>query len=184
MDETKPRSEEPGGAAAGEPRMPSRAAIAGHPIHPMLVPFPVAMLALAPVADVVWALGGGVFWAQAAWWLLLGGLVTSAVAALAGAVDFATIKQARQHREGWYHLAANVGVIGLTVVNLLVRAGDREGAILPGGIILSLVTFGLLCMSGWYGGELAYRYEVGVVGDGATRRRRRARAAPAGRSTR
>ncbi|MBX6368656.1 MAG: hypothetical protein IRZ04_11785, partial [Rhodospirillales bacterium] len=63
---------------------PSRAAIAGHPIHPMLVPFPIAFLVGALVVDLAFASTGDPFWARAGFWLLLAGIVTGAAAAVFG----------------------------------------------------------------------------------------------------
>jgi uncharacterized membrane protein len=76
----------------------------------------------------------------------------------------------------WFHFLSIGSVVGLTVANVLLRAGDRSAFIAPSGTILSLVTFGLLIVGGWFGGELAYRYRVGVIPDGRERRPRAVRA--------
>ncbi len=149
---------------AGEPEAtPSRAAIAGHPIHPMLVPFPIAFLVALPVADIVFAIGRDPFWARAAFVLLCAGLATGVLAALVGAVDFVGLKAVRKRRVAWWHLLANGAAVALVVVNLLVRLGDRVDGIVPAGLILSIVTAGLLAAGGWFGGELAYRHRIGVA---------------------
>lgn len=145
-----------------DPR-PSKAAIMGHPIHPMLIPFPIALLALVPVSDIIFLAEGDVFWARTSYYMLWAGLVTAGLAAIAGLIDFVGIKRARTRRAGWLHVGANVAVIGLTVVNVSIRAGDLAGAIAPSGLILSLIGLLLLIVSGWYGGELSYRHQIGVV---------------------
>jgi uncharacterized membrane protein len=142
---------------------PSKAAIAGHPIHPMLIPFPIALLALVPITDIAFAAAGDPFWARASQYMLWAGLATGALAALVGMIDFVGIKRAREHRQGWAHVGANVAVMALAAVNAIIRIGDAAAAIVPSGLILSIVTMALLAVGGWYGGELAYRYKIGVV---------------------
>jgi uncharacterized membrane protein len=68
-------------------RTESRASIAGHPIHPMLVPFPIAFLVGAFACDIVFASTSDAFWARAALWLAGAGLVMGALAAVFGLVD-------------------------------------------------------------------------------------------------
>lgn len=151
---------------------PSKAAIAGHPIHPMLIPFPVALLFLVAATDVAFAAGAGVFWAQVSYYMLWGGIISGALAAVFGLVDFVSIKRARSHRQGWLHVLAMVSVIALAVVNLLLRLDDVAAAVVPSGLILSVVGAGILVLGAWYGGELSYRHKIGVVGRGEDRARR------------
>jgi uncharacterized membrane protein len=56
----------------------------------------------------------------------------------------------------------NVTIVALSIVNLLLRLDDSMEYIVPSGLILSIVAAALLLVSGWYGGELSYRYKVGV----------------------
>lgn len=142
---------------------PSKAAIAGHPIHPMLIPFPVALLSLVPVTDIVFAVTESTFWSSVSYYLLWAGLISAGLAAIVGLVDFIGVPRVRSVRAGWAHLLLNVAIVALSVVNLLLRWGDTIGQIEPSGIILSLVATGLLLVSGWYGGELTYRHKVGVI---------------------
>jgi len=121
-----------------EPR-PSKAAINGHPIHPMLIPFPIALLSLVPVTDVAYAASGDVFWARASQYMLWAGLATAALAAVVGLVDFVGIRRVRAHRQGWAHMGAMLGVMALAAVNALLRMDDPAGAIVPSGLILSVV---------------------------------------------
>ena len=142
----------------------STAALGGHPIHPMLIPLPIGALVLSLVTDLVFAFGGSDFWADASWWLLWAGLVTGVLAGLVGLVDYLTIHRVRAHRAGNIHLVANLAVLGLAAANLVIRTGNHAEAITPAGVIISIVTAGLLGVSGWYGGELSYRHGVGVTG--------------------
>jgi len=142
----------------------STAAIAGHPLHPVLVPFPIAFLTGALLTDVVYWLTNNTFWAEMSYWLIVGGLVMSLVAAALGLIDFLTIDRVRSHTAGWIHAGTNVAVILLALVNWWIRRGAADTAVLPAGLLLSVITAVLLGVSGWFGGELAYRHKVGVVG--------------------
>lgn len=143
----------------------SRAAIARHPIHPILVVFPISFLVGALVTDIVYWQTNNAFWAEMSYWLIVGGVVTAVVAAVPGLVDFLSINRVRRHAAGWIHAGFNSTVLVIAVVNLFLRQGDVEGGLLPWGLTLSAVTGVLLAISGWYGGELVYRYKIGVFGD-------------------
>ena len=147
------------------PWQPSRAAIGGHPIHPMLVPFPIGLLSAAAGTDLAYLLTRDRFWARASKWLLGTGLAAGAMAAPFGSIDFWSIRRARRGPEGWIHLSGNVAVLLLTTANVAIRVRDgEEDAIDHGGAALSMVVGGLLLVTGWMGGELAYRKMVGVAG--------------------
>ncbi len=146
--------------------VPSTAAIGGHPIHPILIPFPIAFLIGALASDLGYWWTADPFWARLSLWLVGAGLVTGAIAAVVGLVDFLTIARAREHRIGWIHALGNGAVLVLALVSLLWRRGDPIAAVFPWGITLSGVITILLVVTGWAGGELAYRHMVGVTGHG------------------
>ncbi len=141
----------------------STAAIAGHPLHPMLVPLPIGFLVGALLADLGLLASSDPFWARGAFWLIAAGIVGALLAAVFGLIDFLTIERARSTPMGWIHLVGNLTVVGLAVVNLAVRWSAPAASALPWGLVLSAVTVGLLLVTGWAGGELAYRHKVGVI---------------------
>lgn len=142
---------------------PSTAAIAGHPIHPMLVPLPIGALVLAAGTDLLSWRTGDRFWGRASRWLLGVGAAGAAIAAPFGAIDLATIPRARQLPEAWLHAGGNTCVLGLTVANLALRRGsDRR--VESVGLAMSALGAGLLAVTGWLGGELSYRHRIGVAG--------------------
>lgn len=98
-------------------------------------------------------------------WLVGAGVVTGALAAVFGLVDFLTIKRARVGPTGWIHFLGNLAAVILALVSVLLRIGDPRSAVLPGGLILSFIIVGILLVTGWMGGELAYRYKIGVIED-------------------
>lgn len=144
--------------------VPSTAAIAGHPIHPVLIPYPVAFLTAALVTDVLWWVTGNDLWPPFSVWLTGAGVVSGVVAAVAGLIDFVTIARVREHGTGWYHSAAAVLALGAGGISWALRVGDEAGAILPWGLTLAAITAALIGVAGWYGGELPYRHGIGVVG--------------------
>ncbi len=143
----------------------STAAVAGHPLHHMLVPFPIAFLAGAAVTDIAFARTSSAFWAEASYWLILAGLVTALVAAIPGLLDFFTIERARV-RDGWLHFLGNGIVVVLAIFNLSLRWTDPAAGAQGTGLVLSLVIAALLVINGWFGGELAYRHRIGTIDTG------------------
>ncbi|GFE69720.1 DUF2231 domain-containing protein [Chroococcus sp. FPU101] len=150
--------------------VPSTVAIAKHPLHPLIVTFPIAFLTGALVTDLAYWLTGDLFWAKGSYWLILAGVVTSLVAAATGLADFLRIERVRQHSAGWIHLIGNIAAIVLSLINLILRWNNVEGAIVPVGLLISLVVGTLLGVTGWFGAELIYRHKVAVIGNGPNSR--------------
>ena len=150
-----------------DPGVPSTVAIAGHPLHPLSVIFPIAFLAGALGTDVGYWLTRDPFWARASLWLVGTGLAGGVVAAIIGMSDFVRIERVRKRTAGWAHMIINVTLLVLTVVNLILRLSDPVEAILPWGLVLSTIVGTLTSVSGWYGAELSYRHKIGVVGPGS-----------------
>jgi uncharacterized membrane protein len=142
----------------------STASLAGHPIHPMLIPFPVVFLVTALVADLVFWRTGYEIWATAAAWFLGAGVVTALVAALFGFTDFFGDARIRSLGTAWQHMIGNLIAVVLALLNwyLRYRSGAAAG-VFPYGIWLSLITVLLLLFNGWKGWELVYRHHVGVA---------------------
>jgi uncharacterized membrane protein len=142
----------------------STVTIAGHPIHPMLVPLPIGLFVAALICDIVYVADGSPGWAFAARWLLGGGLAGALLAALAGFADFAGNSRIRAFRDAWLHLFANLALVLIEGVNLILRLPDPRvaGSI---GIILSAAAALVMLFSGWKGGELVFRHGVGRISD-------------------
>ncbi len=149
--------------------VPSTVAIAGHPLHPLSVIFPIAFLAAALGSDFGYWLTRDYFWARASLWLIGLGLVGGLIAAAIGLSDFLKIERVRKRTAGWAHLILNVSILVLTLLNFILRWGDAEARILPWGLLISLVVGTLTSVSGWFGAELSYRHKIGVVGAGSKR---------------
>lgn len=142
--------------------------IAGHPIHPMLIPFPIAFFVATLAADVAFSQSGDLFWATAGRWLLGAGLTMAALAALAGLADFLGSSQIRALSAAWHHLIGNVTAVVLELVNLWQRIVRGDSFIVPTGLALSAIVTLLLLYNGWRGWEMVYRHRVGVAEGGET----------------
>ena len=151
----------------GHPR--STAQVGGHPIHPMLVPFPIVCFIGTFLADVIYVQSGDSGWASASYWLLGIGLATAALAATAGVIDYLGDDRIRRLGDALKHMLANVTAVVIEAVNLALRIDNRD-FIASTGVWLSGLVVLILLYSGWKGGELVYKHGVGVNdGPGAGR---------------
>jgi len=141
----------------------STARIGGHPIHPMLVPFPIACFVGTLVTDVAYACTYDLLWSTFSIWLLTAGLAMAALAAIAGLIDFLSSPRIRALRPAWIHVIGNVVAVLLSLVNAFIHSRDGYTAIVPTGLILSAVVVAILLVTGWMGWDMVYRHRVGVA---------------------
>ena len=138
----------------------STAKIGDHPIHPMLVSFPIVCFIGTLITDIVYSQNLNAGWATASHWLLGIGLVMAALAAAAGLTDFFGDKRI-QGADAIKHMLANVTAVVLEIVNLLLRLGNND-FIASTGVWISAVVVLILVYSGWKGGDLVFRHGIGV----------------------
>ena len=103
------------------PNPRSTALIAGHPIHPMLIPFPIAFFVGTLACDLAFWRSGNPAWADATLWLLGAGLVMAALAAVIGVIDVFGDQQIRQLSTTWWHAGANVLLVLIELFNFFIR---------------------------------------------------------------
>jgi uncharacterized membrane protein len=144
------------------PNPKSTASIAGHPIHAMLVPFPIAFFTLALLMDIAYWRSSNLTWKHFSEWLLLAGLVCGGLAAIAGAIDFFAQREVRSQSLAWPHAIGNIIVMLLAFINSLVHARDGWTGVVPTGLALSVATVLLLVVTQWLGASMVYRHGVGV----------------------
>ena len=137
----------------------STAQIAGHPIHPMLVQFPIVCFILTFIFDIVYTRGQTEV-APYANWILAIGLVMAALAAVAGLTDFLGDKRI-QGSDAVKHMLANVTAVILEVVNLVLRWNNPD-FIGSTGVYISGIVVLILVYSGWLGGKLVYIHGIAV----------------------
>ena len=141
----------------------STASIAGHPLHPMLIPFPVVFLVTAFGTDLLFWSTRYEIWATVSLWLLGAGIIMALVAALFGFTDFFGDARIRAISDAWQHMIGNLIAVVLALINWYIRYRSGAAAgVFPWGIGISLITVLLLLFNGWKGWEMVYRHHVGV----------------------
>ncbi|HZH48736.1 MAG TPA: DUF2231 domain-containing protein [Nitrospira sp.] len=141
--------------------MKSRAGIAGHPIHPMLVPFPIALWIFSLASDFIYLFGfGGPVWKDIALYTIVAGVGGGLAAAVPGYLDYRAITEPLTAKIAERHMIINVSLVLLFSINVLLRLSTGPHAIAP--VVLSVVGVAGLAISGWLGGELVYVKGVGV----------------------
>jgi uncharacterized membrane protein len=151
--------------------MASKASIGGHPIHPMLIPFPIGLLVFSLVADLIYLWRGNPVWeSYIAFYTLLGGIIGAAAAAIPGLIDWATLTDRSAVRVANWHARVNITGLVIFIISFYLRtsSGAKWIATMPMlPIILSVVGVIGLAIAGWLGGELVFRHGV-AVDSGAT----------------
>lgn len=148
--------------------METRFKLLGHPVHPMLIVFPLGLLGTAVIFDVLYLLTGNEELAIFSFWAIAAGIVGGLAAAIFGLWDWLAIPgDARAKAVGAWHGGGNVLVVALFVVSWLLRRDDPAFApdLLP--FILALAGGAVSLLTAWLGGELVYRLRVGVDDDAA-----------------
>ena len=142
--------------------MESRAKILGHAIHPILIVFPLGLLATGVIFDAVYLIWGNPAMATVAYWMIVAGIIGGALAAPPGWIDwFAIPSGTRAKSVGLIHGLGNVLVLLLFIVSWWLRldAPERPETLAS---ILSFAGAGLALFTGWLGGELVERLGVSV----------------------
>ena len=146
--------------------MKSRLQFAGHPIHAMVVGFPIGLYSSAVVCDGLYVLLSDPFWFRMAYWMLAFGLVSHLGAAATGLPDFFAIMKERveARRPAQTHLVFGIGLLIVQGLNLAVRNGGElpHGGSVAFPVIINLIGASLTGVQGWYGGELVYRHHIGI----------------------
>jgi uncharacterized membrane protein len=146
--------------------MESRAKVFGHPIHQMLIVFPLGLLGMAVIFDIIRLFDGSATLGVAAFPMIGAGVITGLVAALFGFIDWLAIPaNTRAKSIGARHAVGNVVVVVLFAVSWWLRRGDTAHPP-TSAFVLALIGLGLALVTGWLGGELVDRLGVGVD-DGA-----------------
>ena len=146
--------------------MESRAKLFGHPIHQMLIAFPIGLLGMAAIFDLLHLLGGFTNLGNAAYYMIAAGVVSGLVAAVFGLIDWLGIPSGTRAKTiGAWHGIGNVIVVAVFAASWWLRRGD---AATPSemAVALSAIGLALALVTGWLGGELVDRLGVGVA-DGA-----------------
>jgi uncharacterized membrane protein len=142
--------------------MRSPASIAGHPIHPMLVNFPIGLWIFSLICDLIGLREATPnIWHTVALYSMIGGLIGALAAAIPGLIDLLFYKGGAPpvKKIALTHMTINLTVVVLYVVNIWLRLSGH-GLTVP--IALSVIGVCMIAVSGWLGGEMVHVYGVGV----------------------
>lgn len=137
----------------------------GHPFHPLLVTVPIGAWVATLIFDIIaMASDEPKVFAEGAYWLILIGIIGALVAALFGLMDLLRITRGtRAFKTGLTHMALNLTVVALFVVNFFIRMAKDYDEVTALELILTIIALAILGVSGWLGGMLAYHYGVRVA---------------------
>jgi uncharacterized membrane protein len=140
----------------------SSANFMGHPLHPILITLPIGLFIGTLLCDVVFWWTGNAAFATAGIWILGAGLVGAALAAVAGLIDFIGDGRIRAIGDAWQHAIGNVILVLVQLFSFYWRYRYGTVAVVPLGLVLSLVAVCIMAFTGWKGGELVFRHRVAV----------------------
>ena len=132
----------------------------GHPMHPMLVAFPIGLLALVPLWDALALLGVTDDAAPVAYWSALAGLVGGGLAVITGLVDFVRLPPGAAVNTALVHASAALTALSLFGVAFAFRSNTAAPSTLV--IVLDALGAAVLGVTGWFGGHLVFRHGAGV----------------------
>jgi len=146
--------------------MASAASAGGHPIHPMVIPFPIALWIFSLIADLVYLWRGNPVWRDyIAFYALLAGIIGAAAAAVPGIIDWLSIRNSAVKRIADWHARLNVIALIVFLIDFYLRTTSGARWIGPSPtipLLLSVLGIVLITISGWLGGEMVYVHGVAV----------------------
>ncbi|MBF6613332.1 MAG: DUF2231 domain-containing protein [Chloroflexi bacterium] len=143
--------------------MESKVKLLGHPIHPMLIVFPLGLLAIGVLFDIIRMFTGNEALAAVAFWDIAAGVVGGLLAALFGFIDWLNVPSGTRAKQvGLLHGGGNVVVVALFAVSWLLRLGQPNYIPSTLAFVLGIVAVLIALVTAWLGGELVYRLGVGV----------------------
>ena len=133
------------------------------PIHPMLVPIPIACFGGVLLTDLTYWWSADMMWADFSAWLVTVGVIVGFLAAVFGLIDFLSNRLIRVQSPAWPHAIGNVVVLILATLNMFVHSRDAWTSVVPWGLALSAATVLILLFTAWMGRALVYEHRVGVA---------------------
>lgn len=140
----------------------SAVAVVGHPIHAMLVHFPIAFVIATLGVDFFYWWSGDPFWMRVGLWSAGFAFLTGVLASLVGTVELLLVSGIRARAQSWSHAVAALTLLAITGTNWGVRLVD-SGDILPHAMMLSAMAVLTAGFAGWHGGKLVFDHGIGVL---------------------
>lgn len=148
--------------AVADKEIGSAIAVAGHPIHAMLVHFPIALVICTLGVDGMYWLTGDPFWVRVGVWSAGFAFAFGLLASVAGTAELLAVPGIRVRVASWNHAIAAMTLLAVAGANWGLRLHFPE-AILPHGLLLSLLAGVLTALAGWHGGKLVFDHGVGLI---------------------
>jgi uncharacterized membrane protein len=145
-----------------EESIPSVVALAGHPIHAMTVHFPIVLVFVTLGADLFYWWTADPFWLRVGLWAIGFAFVTGVAAGLVGTAELLLVPQIRRRLQSWTHAVIAMNLLAIVGVNWGLRLTDLD-AVLPHGLLLSVLGAVFTGLAGWHGGKLIFHHGVGVM---------------------
>lgn len=145
--------------------MYSKIKILGHPIHPMLVAFPVAFYTGALASFIAFNSNQDIFWFKVGYVANVAGVIMAIVAAIPGFIDWLYIPaETKAKKTGAFHLICNVAALLLFAINIWMLREKWNDAHPSVGtaLILTGAGFVLTIIAGFLGWTLVQKHHVGV----------------------
>ena len=137
--------------------------LAGHPLHPMLIVAPAALIPFGFILDAMHRATDNDDYANAAFYSLTGGLIGGLAAGVAGAMDYLEIDSNTEVKQtANVHALLNGGALALTAANVALRRNEYKHT--GGSLALSAIAAVGVIVSGWFGGRMVYEQGMRVKG--------------------
>jgi len=140
----------------------SAIAVAGHPIHAMLVHFPIALVICTLGVDGLYWLTADPFWVRVGLWSTGFAFAFGVLASIAGTLELLAVPGIRVRVASWNHAIAAMTLVAVAGANFGLRLHVPD-AVLPHGLLLSMLAAVMTALAGWHGGKLVFDHGVGLI---------------------
>lgn len=140
----------------------SAVAVAGHPLHAMSVHFPIALVFGTLAVDVFYWFSADPFWLRAGLWTSGTAFLAGVAAGIVGTAELLLVPGIRARAASWAHAIAAITLISVAGANWGLRLVDPN-AVLPHGMLLSVLAAALTGVAGWHGGKLIFDHGIGLM---------------------
>jgi uncharacterized membrane protein len=140
----------------------SAVALVGHPIHVMMVHFPIAFVLATLGVDVFYWWTGDPFWVRVGLWSAGIAFWTGVAASIVGTAEILLVRGIRVLEASWSHAVAAMTLVAIAGANWGLRLVD-PGSILPHGLVLSGIAAAMTGFAGWHGGKLVFDHGIGIL---------------------
>ena len=140
----------------------SAVAVAGHPIHAMSVHFPIALVIATLGVDLFYWWTADPFWIRVGVWSAGFAFGTGVAASIVGTLELLLVPGIRKRAASWAHAVAAMMLLAVAGSNWALRLANPD-AVLPQGLLLSMLATLVTGLAGWHGGKLIFHHGVGLM---------------------